>query len=57
MGYLYGPSNKAISCFTLDNRGSSANRGLEFNATFRRLGIEEGKDQVKGIEFLKSLPT
>ena len=23
---------------------------------FRRLGIEEGKDQVKGVEFLKSLP-
>ena len=22
----------------------------------RRLGIEEGKDQVKGVEFLKSLP-
>lgn len=42
--------------FTLDNRGSS-NRGLEFeNCTFRRLGIEECKDQVKGIEFLKSLP-
>ena len=42
--------------FTIDNRGSS-NRGLAFeNATFRRLGIEEGKDQVKGVEFLKSLP-
>lgn len=42
--------------FTVDNRGSS-NRGLEFeNCTFRRLGIEEGKDQVKGIEFLGTLP-
>ena len=42
--------------FSLDNRGSD-NRGLEFeNATFRHLGIEEGKDQVKGVEFLKSLP-
>lgn len=50
-------ANKGYIMFTLDNRGS-ANRGLEFeNATFRRLGIEEGKDQVKGIEFLKSLPT
>ena len=49
-------ANKGYIMFTLDNRGS-ANRGLEFeNATFRRLGIEEGKDQVKGIEFLKSLP-
>ena len=49
-------ANKGYIMFTLDNRGS-ANRGLEFeNATFRRLGIEEGKDQVIGIEFLKSLP-
>lgn len=49
-------ANKGYIMFTLDNRGS-ANRGLEFeNATFRRLGIEEGKDRVKGIEFLKSLP-
>ena len=49
-------ANKGYIMFTLDNRGSS-NRGLEFeNATFRRLGIEEGKDQVKGVEYLKSLP-
>lgn len=42
--------------FTLDNRGSE-NRGLAFEqATFRRLGVEEGKDQVKGAEFLQSLP-
>lgn len=49
-------ANKGYILFSLDNRGSS-NRGLEFeNATFRQLGIEEGKDQVKGAEFLKSLP-
>lgn len=49
-------ANKGYILFTIDNRGS-ANRGLEFeNVTFRRLGIEEGKDQVKGVEFLKSLP-
>lgn len=49
-------ANKGYIMFTLDNRGS-ANRGLEFeNVTFRHLGIEEGKDQVKGTEFLKSLP-
>lgn len=42
--------------FTMDNRGS-ANRGLEFeNCTFRHLGIEECKDQMKGVEFLQSLP-
>ena len=49
-------AGKGYIMFTIDNRGSS-NRGLAFeNATFRRLGIEEGKDQVKGVEFLKSLP-
>ena len=49
-------ANRGYILFTLDNRGSS-NRGLEFeNCTFRHLGIEEGKDQVKGVEFLRSLP-
>lgn len=51
---LYMPTQGYIM-FTLDNRGSS-NRGLEFeNCTFRNLGIEECKDQVKGVEYLKSL--
>lgn len=41
--------------FTLDNRGS-ANRGLEFEqAVFGKLGTEEIKDQLVGIEYLKSL--
>ena len=49
-------ANKGDIMFTIDNRGSS-NRGLEFeNVTFRHLGIEEGKDQVKGVEYLQSLP-
>ncbi len=40
---------------TVDNRGS-ANRGLEFeNCTHRRLGVEEMKDQMQGVELLKSL--
>ena len=40
---------------TVDNRGS-ANRGLEFeNCTHRQLGTEEMKDQMKGVELLKSL--
>ena len=40
---------------TVDNRGSS-NRGLEFeNCTYRKLGVEEMKDQMKGVELLKSL--
>lgn len=49
-------ANKGYIIFTLDNRGSE-NRGFNFESvTFRHLGIEECKDQVKGIEFLKSLP-
>lgn len=42
--------------FTMDGRGSS-NRGLKFEqAVFRNLGVNEMKDQMKGVEFLKSLP-
>lgn len=49
-------ASKGYIVFTLDNRGTS-NRGMEFEqVTFRQLGIEECKDQVRGIEFLKSLP-
>lgn len=49
-------AQKGYIMFTLDNRGSD-NRGQNFeNVTFRHLGIEEGKDQVKGVEFLKSFP-
>ncbi len=49
-------AQKGYIMFTLDNRGSD-NRGRDFEkVTFRHLGIEEGKDQVKGVEFLKSFP-
>ena len=42
--------------FILDNRGSE-NRGKVFEqATFRQLGQEEMKDQMKGVEYLKTLP-
>ena len=42
--------------FCLDNRGSE-HRGLAFEqATFRQLGVEEMKDQLRGVEYLKSLP-
>ncbi|MFI5196258.1 MAG: DPP IV N-terminal domain-containing protein [Chitinophagales bacterium] len=41
--------------FTMDGRGSW-NRGLDFEqATFRRLGDVEMKDQLKGVDYLKSL--
>ena len=42
--------------FTLDNRGS-ANRGFAFESGIhRQLGELEIKDQMKGVEYLKSLP-
>lgn len=48
-------ASKGFICFTMDNRGTS-NRGKDFEtAIFRQLGIIETKDQMKGIEFLKSL--
>lgn len=42
--------------FTMDGRGSS-NRGTQFEqAVFRNLGETEMIDQLKGVEYLKSLP-
>lgn len=42
--------------FIIDNRGSE-HRGKDFEqATFRQLGQVEMRDQMKGVEFLKSLP-
>lgn len=42
--------------FSMDGRGSS-NRGLKFEqAIHRNLGETEMKDQLKGVEYLKSLP-
>jgi dipeptidyl aminopeptidase/acylaminoacyl peptidase len=42
--------------FTMDNRGTN-NRGRDFEtAVHRQLGVLETEDQMKGIEYLKSLP-
>lgn len=42
--------------FIIDNRGSE-NRGKEFEqVTFRQLGQVEMKDQMAGVEYLKTLP-
>ena len=42
--------------FSMDGRGSS-NRGLKFEqAVYKNLGDTEMKDQLKGVEYLKSLP-
>jgi len=48
-------AQKGYLLFILDNRGS-CDRGRAFEqATFRHLGDEEMKDQIKGVEYLKSL--
>jgi dipeptidyl-peptidase 4 len=53
--YEYMAQNGYI-IFTMDGRGS-ANRGLKFEqAVFRNLGTTEMKDQMKGVDYLKSLP-
>lgn len=49
-------AQKGYIVFILDNRGSE-NRGKEFEqVTFRQLGQEEMKDQICGVDFLKTLP-
>ena len=49
-------AQKGYLLFILDNRGSE-HRGKAFEqATFRQLGQVEMKDQMKGVEYLKSLP-
>lgn len=49
-------AQKGYLLFILDNRGS-CDRGRDFEqVTFRHLGVEEMKDQLRGVEFLKSLP-
>ncbi|MCD8318448.1 MAG: S9 family peptidase [Paraprevotella sp.] len=49
-------AQKGYLMFILDNRGSEF-RGLDFeNVTFRHLGVEEMKDKMEGVKFLKSLP-
>lgn len=49
-------AQKGYIIFELDNRGTS-NRGADFaQATFRKLGTIEIKDQMAGVNYLKSLP-
>ena len=49
-------AQKGYVLFILDNRGSE-NRGLEFEqATWHKLGKVEMLDQMKGVDYLKSLP-
>ena len=49
-------AQKGYVLFILDNRGSEY-RGRDFEqATFRQLGQIEMQDQMKGVEYLRSLP-
>ena len=49
-------AQKGYVIFVLDNRGSE-NRGFAFEScTHRHLGDIEMQDQMKGVEFLKTLP-
>ncbi|MBW8327585.1 MAG: S9 family peptidase [Prolixibacteraceae bacterium] len=54
--WQYYMAEKGYIAFTVDSRGS-ANRGKAFeNVIHRQLGVVETADQMKGIEYLKSLP-
>jgi dipeptidyl-peptidase-4 len=49
-------ASKGYIVWTLDNRGTS-NRGADFEQVIhRRLGDIESKDQMVGVDYLKSLP-
>ena len=49
-------AQKGYIVFILDNRGSE-NRGRDFEqATFRQLGQVEMADQMKGVDYLRTLP-
>ena len=48
-------AQKGFIVFTLDGRGTD-NRGADFSqATHRQLGTKEMEDQLKGVDYLKSL--
>jgi len=54
--WMFHAANRGYVVFTIDGRGS-AHRGLAFEQeTFRNLGTLEMEDQLKGVEYLKTLP-
>jgi len=55
-GWQLYMAQKGYIAFTLDNRGTS-NRGSEFEQVIHRhLGKNEVADQMKGVDYLRSLP-
>jgi dipeptidyl-peptidase-4 len=54
--WMYWMAEQGYLVFTIDNRGSD-NRGLAFESVIHgRLGVNEIDDQMKGVDYLKSLP-
>ena len=54
--WMYWMAEQGYLIFTVDNRGSE-NRGVAFESVIHgRLGVNEIDDQMKGVDYLKSLP-
>lgn len=54
--WMYWMAEQGYLVFTVDNRGSD-NRGVAFESVIHgRLGVNEMDDQLKGVDYLKSLP-
>lgn len=54
--WMYWMAEQGYLVFTVDNRGSD-NRGFAFESVIHgQLGVNEMDDQMKGVDYLKSLP-
>lgn len=54
--WMFWLAEQGYLVFTVDNRGSD-NRGFAFESVIHgRLGVNEMDDQIKGVDYLKSLP-
>jgi len=54
--WMFWLAEQGYLVYTLDNRGSD-NRGVAFESVIHgRVGVNEIEDQIKGVEYLKSLP-
>ncbi len=54
--WMFWMAERGYLVFTVDNRGSD-NRGFAFESVIHgRLGVNEMEDQMKGVDYLKSLP-
>lgn len=54
--WMYWMAEQGYLVFTVDNRGSD-NRGFAFESVIHgKLGVNEIDDQMKGVDYLKSLP-